>query len=122
MSLMIMKCAILEPFKDTLFEEATTTRIFLEEFEKKFTKNDKVKTSTILIKLISMKYKGKKNIREYILEMSHLTSKLKALKLELLEDLLVHLVLIFLPTQFSQFKVSYNCQKDKWSLNEFIWP
>ena len=52
--------------------------------------------------------------------MSHLTSKLKALELGLYEDLLVHLVLIFLPTQFNQFKVSYNCQKETWSLNELI--
>ncbi|KAB5512257.1 hypothetical protein DKX38_029285 [Salix brachista] len=51
-----------------------------------------------------MKYKGKGNVREYILEMSHLASKLKALQLALSEDLLVHLVLISLPAQFNQFK------------------
>ena len=67
-----------------------------------------------------MKFKGKTSIREYILQMSNLASKLKALKLELSEDLLVHLVLISLPAQFSQFKVSYNCQKEKWTLNELI--
>ena len=67
-----------------------------------------------------MKYKDKTSIREYILEMSNIASKLKALRLELSEDLLVHLVLISLPGQFSQFKVSYNCQKDKWTLNELI--
>ena len=54
------------------------------------------------------------------MEMSHIASKLKALKLELSEDLLVHLVLISLPTQYSQFKVSYNYQKETWSLNELI--
>ena len=32
----------------------------------------------------------------------------------------MHLVLIHLPTQFNPFKVSYNCQKETWSLNEFI--
>ncbi|KAF1867940.1 hypothetical protein Lal_00042407 [Lupinus albus] len=52
--------------------------------------------------------------------MSNIASKLKASKLELSDDLLAHLVLISLPTQFSQFKISYNCQKDKWSLNELI--
>ena len=36
------------------------------------------------------------------------------------EDLLVHLVLISLPADFSQFKISYNCQKEKWILNELI--
>ena len=32
----------------------------------------------------------------------------------------MYLVLISLPPQFGQFKVSYNCQKDKWTLNELI--
>jgi hypothetical protein len=54
------------------------------------------------------------------MEMSNLASKLKALKLELPEDLIVHLVLISLLIQFGKFKVSYNTQKDKRSLNELI--
>ena len=40
--------------------------------------------------------------------------------MELYNDLLVHLVLLPLPAQFSQFKVSYNRQKEKWTLNELI--
>ncbi|RVW94715.1 Retrovirus-related Pol polyprotein from transposon TNT 1-94 [Vitis vinifera] len=101
-------------------DEVTNASDFLAEIQKRFAKNDKVETSTLLASLISMKYKGKGNVREYIMEMSHLASKLKALKLELSDDLLVHLVLISLPAQFNQFKVSYNCQKDKWTLNELI--
>ncbi|KAM7531781.1 hypothetical protein LguiB_035191 [Lonicera macranthoides] len=54
------------------------------------------------------------------MEMSHLASKLKALKLDLSNDLLVHLFLISLPTQFNHFNVIYNCQKEKWTLNELI--
>ncbi|RVW72211.1 Retrovirus-related Pol polyprotein from transposon TNT 1-94 [Vitis vinifera] len=48
------------------------------------------------------------------------TKRFKALKLELSEDILVHLVLISLSTQFSPFKISYNTQKEKWTLNELI--
>ena len=54
------------------------------------------------------------------MEMSYLASKLKALNLELSEDLLVHLVLICLLAKFSQFKVSFNYLKDSWSLSELI--
>ena len=54
------------------------------------------------------------------MEMSNLVTRLKALKLELSKDILMHLVLISLPTQFSPFKISYNKQKEKWSLNELI--
>ena len=44
----------------------------------------------------------------------------KALKLELFDDLLVHLVLLSLPTQLSQFKVSYTHQNEKWIFDELI--
>ncbi|CAH9136785.1 unnamed protein product [Cuscuta epithymum] len=119
MSLMIMKRAIPESFRGTMSDE-DDAKSFLAELEKRFAKNEKAETSTLLSTLVSMKYKGKGNIREYILEMSHIASKLSAPKLILPEELLVYLVLISLPSQFNQFKVSYNCIKEKWSLNELI--
>ncbi|RVW42809.1 Retrovirus-related Pol polyprotein from transposon TNT 1-94 [Vitis vinifera] len=104
LSLMIMKRGIPEAFRGAVTDEVTNASDFLAEIQKRFAKNDKAETSTLLASLISMKYKGKGNVREYIMEMSHLASKLKALKLELSDDLLVHLVLISLPAQFNQFK------------------
>jgi len=105
---MIIKHGIPEAFRGTVFDEITLAKDFLTKIEKHFTKNNKKQTNMLLTSLISMKYKGKGNIREYIMQISHIAFKLKALKLELSEDLLVHLVLISLPTHFSQFKVSYN--------------
>ena len=49
------------------------------------------------------------------MEMSNLTSKLK-------DNENLHLVLVSLPAQLTQFKISYNTQKDKLSINEFISP
>lgn len=56
--------------------------------------------STLLTNLVSL-----------IMEMSHLTLKLKALKFKLIDYLIVHLVLNFPPTKFDQFKVSYNSKR-----------
>ena len=120
MCLMIVKKAIPEAFRGTISEMIKTTKEFIEEIKNRFANNEKFETSTLLENLISMRSKGNGNIREYIMEMSHLASKLRAHKLDLSEDLLVHLVLISLHTQFSQFKVSYNCQKETYSLNELI--
>ncbi|KAI9157783.1 hypothetical protein LWI28_027996 [Acer negundo] len=111
MSLMIIKLP--EAFRGAVSEEITKAKEFLAKIEKRFAKNNKVETSALLQSLVSMKYKDKGNIREYIMEMSHIASKLKALKLELSDDLLVHLVLISLSAQYGQFKVSYNYQKVK---------
>ena len=97
MSIMIIKRDILEVFRGTVSEDITTTKEFLVEIEKRFAKSDKAEASTLLQNFISTKYQGKGNIREYIMSMSNIVFKFKALKLELSEDLLIHLVLIYLP-------------------------
>ena len=101
MCMMIMKKAIPEAFRGTISKKIITAKEFLTNIEKRFVKNEKAKIGTLLKNLISMRYKDKGNAREYIIEMSHLAFTLKALKLELSENLLVHWVLISLPTQFS---------------------
>ncbi|KAK9734067.1 hypothetical protein RND81_04G112500 [Saponaria officinalis] len=101
MSHMIIKRGIPKAFGGAVSDEITDAKEFLAEIEKRFVKNNKVETSTLLQRLISRKYQfSKGNIREYIMEMSHIASKLKALKLDLSDDLLVHL--------------------EKWTLNELI--
>ncbi|KAL9662353.1 hypothetical protein QQ045_027186 [Rhodiola kirilowii] len=111
---MIIHRGISEAFRSAVPDEDTTAKDYLAAIEKHFVKNDKAETSVLLAKLIAMRYTVKGNIRdrEYIMEMSNLASKLKSLKLDLSEDLLVHLVLISLPGQYSQFKISYNSQKE----------
>ena len=98
---MIIKRDIPETFRGTISGEVTTAKEFIDDIEKHFVKNDKAETSTLLGSLVSMKYQGQGNIREYIMQMSNISSKLKALKLELYDDLLVHLVLLSLLAQFS---------------------
>ena len=77
MSLMIIKRGILEAFRGAVSEKITKAKEFLAEIEKRFVKNDKAETSMLLQSLISMKYKGKGNIREYIMEMSQLLLTLR---------------------------------------------
>src|SRR5262249_43150173 len=66
MCTVIMKKAIPEAFRGTKYDEITKAKEFLDEIEKRFAKNEKVEISILLANLISMKYKGKGNIREYI--------------------------------------------------------
>ncbi|KAL9672749.1 hypothetical protein QQ045_029001 [Rhodiola kirilowii] len=120
LSLMIIHRGIPEIFRGIVPDEISSAKDYLAEFEKRFVENDKVKTSELLAYLISMKYSGKGHVREHIMEISQLASKLKALKLELYENLLVHLVLISLPSEYSQSRISYNCQREKWTHNELI--
>ncbi|CAH9119204.1 unnamed protein product [Cuscuta europaea] len=107
-SLMIIKCGILESFRGAVSDEVTNAKDFLSEI------------GMLLKDFTSKTYSGKGNIREYIMEMSYNVSRLKTLKIEISEDVLVHIVLNSLPIAFDPFKVRYNCQKEKWSLNELI--
>ncbi|XP_061370795.1 uncharacterized protein LOC133313436 [Gastrolobium bilobum] len=114
-----MKRSVPKAFRGSIVETIDTKK-FLKELEKYFTRNEKAKIGHTLSKLINMRSGGKRNIREYIIEMSNLARKLKGLMLELFDDLLVHLVFISLFAQYGQFVVSYNTQKDKWTLNELV--
>ena len=75
--------------------DKVSAKSFSAEVVDWFIKSDKVETSTHLSKLINMCYNGKKNIREYMMKMSNLVSKLTVLKLKLSEEILVHFILIF---------------------------
>ncbi|XP_015960303.1 uncharacterized protein LOC107484196 [Arachis duranensis] len=108
-----------ETFRGSITGEKDAKQ-FLKDVENFFAKNEKAEASSLLSKLVSMRYKDKGNIREYIIESLILPSKLKALKLKLSENLLVYFILISLPTHFGQFKVSYNTLKETRSLNELI--
>ncbi|KAL9678102.1 hypothetical protein QQ045_015941 [Rhodiola kirilowii] len=117
---MIIHRGIPEVFIGIVHDEISSAKDYLAEFEKRFVENDNAKISELLANLISMKYSGKGNVREHIMEISQLASKLKALKLELSDNLLVHLVLISLPSEYSQCRNFYNCQREKWTLNGLI--
>ena len=103
-----MKRGVPEVFRSAITNGVTSASEFLAEIQKRFTKNDKAKISTYLVSLISIKYKGKGNVQEYIMEMSQLADKVKTLGLDLSDDMVVHLVLISPLAQFNQSKVSYN--------------
>ncbi|KAH1108373.1 hypothetical protein J1N35_012141 [Gossypium stocksii] len=52
--------------------------------------------------------------------MFHVASRLKELKIKTFEELFVLMILVSLLAQFNQIKISYNCRKEKWTLNELI--
>ena len=108
--LMVMKHTIPMTIRGVM-PDKVSAKSFLAEVADWFTKSNKVEASTHLSKLVNMRYNSKGNIREYIMEMSDLVSKLKALKLKLSEEILVHFILISLPPQYNPFNVNYNLKE-----------
>jgi gag-polypeptide of LTR copia-type len=113
--LKVMQMAIPESFRG-LISIFTLVLDYLKKLEQRFIRNEKAEIGIMLNKLCTMKYNGTSNVREHILKMMNITSKLKTRKLNISEDMLVYLSLNSLFTSFGQFKVSYNCQKESWTV------
>ncbi|RVX02864.1 hypothetical protein CK203_023167 [Vitis vinifera] len=92
MSLMIIKHSIPEAIRGAIPEE-TRSKTFLDQIANRFTANEKVETTLFLI---------------------------QGTKVRVVRRHTCALGLISLLTQFSPFKISYNTQKEKWTLNELI--
>ena len=101
MCLMVIKHIILITIR-VIYLIKSVLRVF--EVADRFIKSDKVEASTHLSKLINMRYNSKENIREYIMKMFNLISTLKALKLELSKEILVHFILISFLIKYNSFQ------------------
>ncbi|KAH0680208.1 hypothetical protein KY284_021293 [Solanum tuberosum] len=71
-------------------------------------------------KLAGMRYDYTWGVRDYILKMVHIQSKLKALEIIFPDPYIVHSVLNSLPAKFSQMKTAYNTQNESWSISDII--
>ena len=108
MSLMIMKGSI------------THAMTYIKSVEEQFLGTSMSLASTLMIKMITMKYDGHSDVREHIMKMSDMTSQLKGMDMAISEGFLVHFIMTSLPSQFGPFKINYNTQKYKWKISELI--
>ena len=103
MCLLVIKYSITKIVKG-LMPDKDRVKSFLTEVADRFIKLDKIESSTHFSKLINMRYNDKENIREFIMKMSNLVFKLKALKLKFSEEILVHFILIYFLIKYNLFQ------------------
>ena len=57
---------------------------------------------------------------DHIMHLRDIVAQLKTLEVTMSKSFLVHFILCTLPQQYAPFKISYNTQKDNWSINELM--
>lgn len=82
-------------------------------------KSYKAEIIMLMCKLVFMMYNSLRNITKYVLKMSYIVSKLRELQLDLPKEVMVYCALMSLPPQFNHFEATYNCKKEKWTVNKF---
>jgi hypothetical protein len=87
--------------------------------ESQFTGSSKAYTSSLIKILISEKYTGG-DVRDHILRMSNIATRLKPLDLAIKDGVLIYLIFNSFSKEFETFEVNYNFMNDKCTLKKFI--
>lgn len=119
MTKLILKRTMTNTVRESIPDKGTAKK-YLDSIAETFTESEKVETSVFLDSLITIKYSGSSGIRENILKMIEISTKLKDLKIVVDDQFIVHMALKSLPAKFNLLKTTYSAQKDKWSLNKLI--
>ena len=88
--------------------ECDTATEYLDRIKSQFTGSSNTYATQLIKQLVIERYSGNGGIREHILRMSNLASKLKPMDLALKEEFLIHLIFASLPKEFDTFVVNYN--------------
>ncbi|VFQ89223.1 unnamed protein product [Cuscuta campestris] len=91
MALMLIKNSISIIIRGAI-PDSSNAKIYLASVEEQFKATSKAHASTLILKMVTTKYDGNSGIREHIMMMNDM----------------------------APFKVNYNTQKVKWSMNELI--
>jgi hypothetical protein len=104
----------IEPVIVGLIPECDTVTEYLDRIKSQFTGSLKTYAIQLIKQLVIERYSGGgSGIREHILSMSNLASKLKPMDLALKDEFFIHLIFDSLPKEFDTFVVNYNIQPDK---------
>ena len=101
-SLMIMKGSI-TPTIHGAISYSNNAMSYMKLVEEQFLGTSKSLVSTIMIKMITMKYDGHSGVCEHIMKMSDMASQLKGMDLTIFEDFLARVIMTSLPSQFWSF-------------------
>ena len=92
----------------------------MKAIDERFAKSEKYLSSTLIIQFSTLRLIGVRGVRDHIMRMMDIVAQFKNLEVAMSESFLVHYILCTLPPQYGPFKISYNTNKEKWSISELL--
>jgi hypothetical protein len=117
--LMVIKSSIKEAIRGGI-PDCEIVKEHLKKVESQFTGSSKTYASTIIKRLVTEKYSFSSRVREHILKMSNMASKLVLMDMRLKDEFIVHLVMSLLPKEFEASEINYNSQPESWGIEKLI--
>ncbi|CAL2257753.1 unnamed protein product [Prunus armeniaca] len=118
-AILIMRRSISEEVRGSIIE-TESAKLFMETIAENFQGSKKAEIGTLMSHLTDMKYNGEGCIRTHILNMVEIGNKLKALKVNVDETMMVHFAINSLPSIYRQLKTTYIAHKEIWSVADLI--
>ncbi|KAK3000764.1 hypothetical protein RJ639_021566 [Escallonia herrerae] len=81
-SLMIMKGSIMTAIRGAI-PDSDNAKLYLAHIEEQFQGSSKAHATTLITKMVTLKYNGSNGVREHILRMNDMASQLKGLDMEI---------------------------------------
>ncbi|GAV58159.1 UBN2 domain-containing protein [Cephalotus follicularis] len=117
--LMVIKRSISEHLLGGL-PETNDAREFFATVGEIYQVSSNAEARSLMSEPTGLRYDGLGGVREHILRMVHLQSKLRARDIPFPDSYIVSHALNSLPISFSQIKIAYNTQSKSWSINDLI--
>nr|XP_009761394.1 PREDICTED: uncharacterized protein LOC104213561 [Nicotiana sylvestris] len=111
LSLMIINRFIYDHTKGAI-DDNGNTKDFLSAIGQKFLEFDKAEIGSLIDSLYTIKYDLVGSVRDHIIKLVIIATKLNNLGVTIIDDFLVQQFLRSLTEQLNQLKTTYNAQKD----------
>ena len=119
LSLMAIKRTVSEHLLSGL-PETGTAKEFLTALGGRYQISGNAESGCLMKQLTDMRYDNVGGVREFIMKMVHIQTKLKSHSIELNEKFIVEHALNCLPADFTQIKTAHNTIGESWSVNDLI--
>ncbi|XP_009778094.1 uncharacterized protein [Nicotiana sylvestris] len=119
LSLILIKSHISQSIRGSI-PNNDKVKSYMKTTDEQIVSSNKALASTLMMSLSSMTFDRSRTVREHIMKMRDIASKLKPLKVDKSKPFLVNFILNSLFAEYGPFKISYNTHKNKWSINKLL--